>query len=275
MTISIAVVAALGVIGPGDAASLQKAADAFRRGDAVQALVLVDEAIRQDPAAAPAHLLRGVIRDSLGKHADALGDLDRAITLAPQTPDAYQQRGCVNFKLGKFDASVRDFDRYIELRPEARASHWQRGISYYYAERYDDGRKQFEGYQDYDSNDVENAVWRFMCMARGDGLPKARQALLKIGDDRRVPMRQVYDLFKGELTPKDVLTAAQADTGNATRNNSQHFYAHLYVGIYHDLTGERQLALEHLNRATDEHRIGHYMWDVARVHRDLLKAKAK
>jgi lipoprotein NlpI len=228
-----------------------------------------DEAVRQAPKDPSAYLARARARDAVGKYAEALLDLDRALELEPQHVDAYQERGCVNFKLGKFDASVRDFDKAIELRPALKASHWQRGISYYYAGRYEDGRKQFEGYQDFDSNDVENAVWRFMCMARSDGLAKARQTILKIGADRRVPMRQVYDLFKGDLQPEDVLGAAQK--GDADRVSRQLFYAHLYVGIYYDLTGQRKLALEHLNRATEEHRIGHYMWDVARVHRDLLR----
>ena len=166
-------------------------------------------------------------------------------------------------------------DLAIELRPEQKTSHWQRGISYYYAGRYDEGRRQFEGYQDYDSNDVENAVWRFMCMARADGIDKARKAILKIGDDRRVPMRQVYDLYKGDLKPADVLAAANAGKVSAGQRNSQLFYAHLYVGIYYDLVKDKKKAFEHVNKAAEEHRIGHYMWDVARVHRDLLAKEIK
>ena len=104
-------------------------------------------------------------------------------------------------------------------------------------------------------------------MARKDGIAKARTAILKIGDDRRVPMRQVYDLYKGELKVDDVMKAAKA--------NNELFYAHLYVGIYHDLLNEKQKAFEHLNKATEDYRIGHYMWDVARIHRDLLAKELK
>ncbi len=174
----------------------------------------------------------------------------------------HQQRGIALFKAGKIKESIDAFDRQIDLDPDARISHWQRGIAYYYAGRFDDGRRQFEGYQDFDSNDVENAVWRFMCMARTDGIDKARKDILKIGNDKRVPMRQVYDLYKGDLKPEDVLKAAKAD--------NERFYAHLYVGIYYDLLGDKKQALEHLNKATEDYRISHYMWDVARVHRDLL-----
>jgi lipoprotein NlpI len=120
---------------------------------------------------------------------------------------------------------------------------------------------------------VENAVWRFMCMAKATGLPQARRAMLKIGDDRRVPMRQIYELFGGKLKPADVLAAARvaaADSGKESLNR-QLFYAHLYIGIYYDLEGQAVEALRHLDKAAGEYRINHYMWDVARIHRDLLK----
>ena len=54
------------------------------------------------------------------------------------------------------------------------------------------------------------------------------------------------------------------------QRNSALFYAHLYVGIYYDLLNDKKKAFEHVNKATVDHRIGHYMWDVARIHRDLL-----
>ena len=136
-----------------------------------------------------------------------------------------------------------------------------------------EGRRQFEGYQDYDSADVENAVWRFMCMVRSDGLKKAQDSMLKIGDDRRVPMRGIYELYIGKTTPDAVLAAAVKGELKSELKNQQLFYANLYLGIWFDLLGERAKALDHLNKAADDHRIGHYMWDVARVHRDWLKAK--
>ncbi len=207
--------------------------------------------------------------------ARAIEKLNRLIDLNPKDAMAYFLRGSTEFKRGNIKASIADFDKQIELMPSAKVSHWQRGISYYYAGRWDDGIAQFEGYQSYDSNDVENAVWRFMCMARRDGIAKARKEILKIGDDKRVPMRQVYDLYAGKLKPNDVLAAAQAGNPNDERLNSQLFYAHLYVGIYFELEGDKKAALVHLQKAADEHRIGHYMWDVARVHRDLLGKELK
>lgn len=61
----------------------------------------------------------------------------------------------------------------------------------------------------------------------------------------------------------------------AAKADNELFYAHLYVGIYFDLLGDKEQALDHLNRATEDYRISHYMWDVARVHRDLLAKELK
>ena len=205
---------------------------------------------------------RADVYEKLQNYDACIADWTKVIELDKETTLAFQARGLVFFKAGKIKESIADFDKFIELNPNAKARHWQRGISYYYAGQYENGRKQFEVYQDFDDSDVENAVWRFMCMARSDGIDKARKAILKIGDDKRVPMRQVYDLYKGDLKPADVLATAKADR--------ELFYAHLYVGIYYDLTGDKKKAFEHINQATEKHRIGHYMWDVARIHRDML-----
>ena len=100
-------------------------------------------------------------------------------------------------------------------------------------------------------------------MARQDGLAQAQRSMLKVGPDKRVPMRAIYEMFKGERQPAEVLKAAEAGTPAAETLKQQRSDAHLYVGLYLDLTGERQRALMHLDRAADEYAIPHYMADVA------------
>ena len=60
-------------------------------------------------------------------------------------------------------------------------------------------------------DDVENAAWHFLCVARAESPAKARAALLPVGPDARVPMREVYQMFRGTLTPEQVLSAAGTD----------------------------------------------------------------
>jgi lipoprotein NlpI len=208
------------------------------------------------------------------KYDAAVASYSRCLKLEPDNTGALDGRGNAQFMRGKFAESVADFDRLIQLRPDQANGHWRRGISLYYAGKYEEGKKQFEGYEKVDTNDVENAVWHFLCAARKDGLKQARKSMLKIGKDHRVPMMQVYELFKGTLQPADVVRAANAGDLSDAQRKPMLFYAHLYLGIYHDVLGEKKKAAEHLALAAGKYKIGHYMGEVARVHHEVL-AKGK
>jgi lipoprotein NlpI len=253
---------------------LMKARQAVAQRDLEKALHFADKAVEAGPRDARLYLFRGQLRGALDRHADAIADFDRCLELDPKRAEAYDHRGSEEFKLGKIRESLDDFDRFLKLRPKEGPGHWRRGISLYYAGRYDEGRKQFEGYEKVDINkeDVENAVWHFLCAARAGGADGARAGMLKIGKDRRVPMMQVYDLFRGKLQPADVLAAAQEGAPPEAERRQRLFYAHLYLGLYYDVTGDKKQALEYMELAAGKYRPPHhYMGDVAAVHRDILR----
>jgi lipoprotein NlpI len=54
---------------------------------------------------------------------------------------------------------------------------------------------------------------------------------------------------------------------------AQLFYAHLYLGLYWEAMKNPTRALEHMEKASGEHYVPMYMGEMARVHRDRLKAK--
>jgi lipoprotein NlpI len=170
---------------------------------------------------------------------------------------------------GEFKQSLADFDEQIRLAPDSAPGHWQRGISCYYAGEYAAGAKQFAAYHSQvDDNDVENSIWRCMCMTRASGLEKARAEMLVVKRDRRVAMMEAYQMFAGQIEPQSVLKAAETEA-SPEQLNQQRFYAQLYVGLFYDITGHPDLARSHL-RIAESHRIDHYMWEVARVHAALL-----
>ena len=207
-----------------------------------------------------------------GQHAEAIERLTEVIAKNPATAEAWYHRGREHFRAGKITESVADFDKYVQLRPQSQAQQWERGISYYYAGQFAKGAKQFEDYQTFQNQDVENSVWRYLCVAREQGVEKAQATLLPISDDRRVPMMQIYDLYRGKLQPADVLAAAQADNPDKPWLNQQLFYAHLYIGLWHEAAGRAAPAKEHIFEA-EKHKIAHYMWDVAHVHAEQIKAQ--
>jgi lipoprotein NlpI len=228
------------------------------------------------PKDADGFVRRGQARLGAGKFSEAAADFTEAVRLDPNNVQAFDGLGSAQFMVGKFKESVAAFDKAVALRPADEPGHWRRGISMYYAAQYDRGKRQFEGYEKVDTNDVENAVWHFLCAARKDGLAKARAGILKIGKDKRTPMNEVYALFQGTLKAEDVLRAAEAVDAKTPQGEAARFYAHLYVGIYHDLTGDRKKALTHLAQAAGKYKIQHYMGEVARVHYEVvLKEKGK
>ena len=248
------------------------AATAGKRDEAID---LASQAIAADTKNAQARYVRGLLYEGMNQHAEAVADFTKAVELDPQRADAYDHRGSEELKLGHAERAIADFDRAIELDPPREAGHWKRGIAYYFAGRYQEGAKQFEGYQTIDANDVENAVWRFLCLARDQGVGPARKSLLKIKNDRRVPMMEVYALFAGKAQPDAVLAAARAGDPSPDELKQRLFYGEYYLGLYEEATGHDQQALRHIEAAVKNKLAGHYMWDVARVHLDLLKQPKK
>ena len=74
-------------------------------------------------------------------------------------------------------------------------------------------------------------------------------------------MREVYELFKGTLTPDQVLRAGGASA-------SGQFYANLYVGLYAEAMGDAARARTALETAASDRfrSAGGYMHMVAKVH---------
>ena len=237
------------------------------RTNAAAALTLCDRAVAAAGTNAAPWMMRAAIEDSRRDYEKALKDVSEALRLEPRLMDAYQLRGTIQFKLSHFRESVQDFDRFLAYAPSQRPYHWQRGISLYYAGDYEGGRKQFELHESVNPNDVENAVWHFLCVARAIGVERARQLILKPGADARVPMAEVYELFAGKGSVEKVLSAATPRGGD-----DPVFYAHLYLGLYHEALKNKERAREHIDKAVA---IGpnHYMGDVARVHAKLLKSR--
>lgn len=229
----------------------------------------------QLPTAEVAELLGQATRAAVQqKHEQAIEILNDLLKKDSSVAIAYYVRGQENFRVGNIKRSVADFDKYVELEPKAESRQWERGISYYYAGEYEKGAKQFELYQTYHDQDVENSVWRYLCVAATEGVETAKKNMLPIENDRRVPMKQIYDLYRGQASPEDVLKAVEAGDPLAKEKNQREFYAHLYLGLWYQAADKRELAKQHILEA-EKHKINHYMWDVAHIHADLLRAEEK
>lgn len=170
-------------------------------------------------------------------------------------------RASEDFRAGRVEQSLAGFDRVAALSPADAPYLWQRGIAQYYAGKFRECRDLFISHRTVNPDDVENAAWHFLCVARAESPEAARTQLLPVGPDARVPMREVYQMFQGRTTQAQVMKAAGSDP-------SAQFFARLYVGLYLEAIGNRDAGRAQIEIAAEDRyaRFGGYMHDVARVH---------
>jgi lipoprotein NlpI len=178
-----------------------------------------------------------------------------------QSVRAILERAADDFRAGRIEQSLAGFDRVALLSPAEAPYLWQRGIAQYYAGKFRECRDMFISHRTVNPDDVENAAWHFLCVARAESPDAARQQVLPVGRDARVPMREVYQMFQGRMTQAQVMKAAGSDP-------SAQFFARLYIGLYLEATGDPKAGRVQIEIAAEDQfaRVGGYMHDVAVVH---------
>jgi lipoprotein NlpI len=184
---------------------------------------------------------------------------------AAAAAERFYEEGVRLFFAAEPAASATAFDQLIALSPATAPQLWQRGIALYYAGRFAEGRRQFELHQQVNPDDVENAAWHFLCVARCVDLAGARALLMPITGDARVPMSEIHQLFAGTGSAEAVLAAAGDKHADPAERRDRLCYAHLYLGLYDEAIGQTEAAKGHLLLAALDFRMDHYMGRVAQV----------
>lgn len=210
-----------------------------------------------------------------------VAELSAEIAKSPDTVDLYSRRGDAHFFLAEFAQAVADYDKMVAIKPDEDASHWRRGIAYFYAGQYEQAAGQFERYHSFDNVDRENGIWRYLSQVKAYGKERARQDLLKYEKDDREPFPDVYQLFAGKIGPDAVLKRIDAAEITEVEREKRRFYAHLYIGLNYAVEDQPDAARVYLAKAAANkwpERAGygpHYMWHVARLHRDILAERSE
>ena len=168
---------------------------------------------------------------------------------------------------GRVSEANDSFETAIRLEPPRRPYLWQYGISLFFAERFDEGRALFEAHRKVNPNDVENAAWHFLCVAKSEGVDKARTIVLLAPDDPRPPMREILDRLRGGDDSKILARMRQLEAGADAADAT--FYGEFYLGLIADAEGDRAKAKRWIGQAAQTP-LRHYMADVARVYRTSL-----
>ena len=152
------------------------------------------------------------------------------------------------FGAGAMKDSADVYNEILEAYPDKKPEFWQRGLALYYADEFASGVDQFESHQTYNSQDVENSVWHLLCQSRLTSVEEARKKMIHIEDDLRVPMKQVFEMFAGTGSPKEVLDASGYVKGK-TRLSSEIYHGLIYVGLFHEMTGNQKASNESMIEA--------------------------
>lgn len=210
---------------------------------------------------------------------EAIVKLTEQIADNPENVELYSRRGDARFFTADFSGAVADYDQMLKLDESLKSSHWRRGIALFYDKKYEAAAAQFEAYHSFDNVDRENGIWRFLCLYKARGAAAARETLLKYEKDDREPFPVIYRLFEGSLTTRQLQDEFAARELTPAQRMQQSFYIDLYAGLFEDVEGRPETALPALKRAaanTWAPRAGYgprYMWQVGRLHRDLLTVR--
>ena len=139
--------------------------------------------------------------------------------LLRQNIRAILDRAVEDFRAGRIEQSLAGFDRVALLSPADAPYLWQRGIAQYYAGKFRECRDMFVSHRTVNPDDVENAAWHFLCVARAESPEAARKQILPVGPDAALPMREVYQMFQGAMTQAQVMKAA--GIGSDARSSSR------------------------------------------------------
>lgn len=261
---------------------MRQSLHALREGKTNDAFALALRAVRSDPTNYLGFRFRGQLREATREFDLCVADYTLAIQQAPTKSSLYLMRARALFKGGRIDESILDWTHFIETEKDALKAPelFDFGIANVIVGKPDVARKQFEWYATLYPDDVENAAWQFLCVAKKEGIVAARAQLLKVGKDDRQPMMALYGVFKGEGTIADVWNAVGAGKPAEAERVQREFWARLYLGLYFEADGRAHLAARYLNTAAlmasptlFTNQTVFYMTDVARVYHDKLRTR--
>jgi lipoprotein NlpI len=226
------------------------------------AQVVEDEARNRE---AQTLLRSGAEALSSAKFEEAKKYATKVAELLPKNSRVQQRAAELLYLSGYASESIPVFDKANELDPSLLAKNWQLGIALATNGDFKRGAELFKSHREVNPDDVENSAWYYLCVAKSEGLEKAKSSVIPSRGDPRPPMMNVLKMLDGKETPEQVLEAAEKAGSNEEERNLARFYANLYVGLYFDSVDRKEDAVKYLKRSR-EFGIDGYMADTARVY---------
>jgi tetratricopeptide (TPR) repeat protein len=117
---------------------------AHREGRFHDALVILDDAARVEPANVVWRIGRARVLASLHQTADAIAAYDEAIALSPEDPEFHRGRAFALLAGNRLEEALAGFDAALALRPDAADWHVARGETLQRLHRHDDALAAYD-----------------------------------------------------------------------------------------------------------------------------------
>jgi lipoprotein NlpI len=201
----------------------------------------------------------------------ALVSINKVIS---DTPSQYHHaRAEIHFRLESYQEAITDYDTAVTYNwPHDDNSCWERGLAQYYVGDYISGAEQFLRYHRVGALDIENGLWRFLCIAEEEGIEKARESILEYPRQVRKPFPALLALYMGKGSAEAVLSEAALGVDSDGDRNTNLFNAHYYLAKFYEITDQNDLVSEHIRKALD-HKIPHFMYACAQADAKRIAAK--
>lgn len=208
----------------------------------------------------------------IDRRSAAVDEASRRIRAAADAASSAQwvSLGDAQLRAGQVAKSIKSFEKAIEQSPQSLPYLWQYGIALYFDGRFDDGRRLFEKHRIVNPNDVENAAWHFLCVAKSKNVASARKIVLPAPNDPRPPMAEILKRLSGGDDHEIVRRMGELNATSA--DSSAGLYGNLYLGLIADAEGNKKKAVQRMRTAADTP-YTHYMADVARVYAERLRSE--
>jgi tetratricopeptide (TPR) repeat protein len=108
--------------------TLERARILMERGQAAEAIPLLDDAILKMPNRAEARFQRGLAYESLSVLEKALADYSECLRLDPERTDALNNKAVILARMKRLDEAAVEFGRLIDLDPQAALFYRNRGL---------------------------------------------------------------------------------------------------------------------------------------------------
>jgi protein O-GlcNAc transferase len=116
----------------------------LQRGDAKEAILLFDQALRCKPDRVDVLNDRGVVLDSLGRYEEAIATYDKAVAIKPDFAEAWNNRSSPLLQMGRATEALASVQKAIDVRPTYPDAFNNRGLALHKLKRYDDALESYD-----------------------------------------------------------------------------------------------------------------------------------